>query len=108
VSKSPRHHANNRNSIDGVLVRSSDPLPGAHETLSYLQKQRIPFILLTNGGGKTEQERVDDLSEKLGVRLDVSMLVQSHTPFAMLDDLKEKTVLVCGGDGDRCRHVAHK
>ncbi|KAK3078385.1 hypothetical protein LTS18_007632, partial [Coniosporium uncinatum] len=78
--------------IDGVLVRSSDPLPGAHETLSYLQKQRIPFILLTNGGGKTEQERVDDLSEKLGVRLDVSMLVQSHTPFAMLDDLKEKTV----------------
>jgi hypothetical protein len=39
-------------SIDGVLVRSSDPLSRAHKALSYLQSQRIPFILLTNGGGR--------------------------------------------------------
>ncbi|KAF1983871.1 putative HAD superfamily hydrolase [Aulographum hederae CBS 113979] len=92
--------------IDGVLVRSSDPLPRAHETLSYLQRNHIPFILLTNGGGKTEAERIEELSHKLGVELDTSMFVQSHTPFALMDEYKDKTVLVVGGDGDKCRHVA--
>jgi HAD superfamily hydrolase (TIGR01456 family) len=97
-----------RDSIDGVLVRSSDPLPRAHSALSYLQKQGIPFILLTNGGGKHESERVADLSQKLGVPLDTSMFVQSHTPFADMDEYKNKTVLVVGGDDDSCRVVAER
>ena len=95
-------------SIDGVLVRSNDPLPNAYETLNSLQQQRIPFILLTNGGGKSEEERVATLSEKLQVPLDTSMFVQSHTPFADLEQYKSKTVLVMGGDDDKCRHVAEK
>ncbi|GME27565.1 Peptidase M20 [Neofusicoccum parvum] len=94
--------------IDGVLLRSADPLPRAHKALAYLQSQRIPFILLTNGGGKHESERVAELSEKLEVPLDTSMFVQSHTPFAGLDQYKDKTVLVCGGDGAKCRDVAEK
>jgi len=73
-----------------------------------LQKNSIPFILLTNGGGKTEKERVEDLSAKLDVHIDESMIVQSHTPFADLRDLHDKTVLVAGGDYDRCKKVAHK
>ena len=89
-------------------MRSHDPLPRAKKALSYLQRQRIPFILLTNGGGKHEEERVADLSESLGVPLDTSMFVQSHTPFADLDQYKDKTVLVIGGDGDKCRVVAEK
>ncbi|KAJ4384038.1 hypothetical protein N0V86_000882 [Didymella sp. IMI 355093] len=92
--------------IDGVLVRSSDALPRAQQALSYLQAQRIPFILLTNGGGKHESERVADLSRKLRVPLDTSMFVQSHTPFADMDHYKNKTVMVVGGDEDKCRHVA--
>ncbi|KAF1838485.1 HAD-superfamily hydrolase [Decorospora gaudefroyi] len=92
--------------IDGVLLRSSDPLPRAHETLSYLQSQRIPFILLTNGGGKHESERVADLSSKLNVPIDTSMLVQSHTPFADMEDLKNQNVMVVGGKEDDCRAVA--
>ena len=98
--------ANTRHSIDGVLLRSSDPLPGAHKALSYLQSQRIPFIFLTNGGGKHETERVADLSEKLDIPIDVSMIVQSHTPFADLKHLHDKTVLVAGGDYDKCQIVA--
>ncbi|PSN70364.1 HAD-superfamily hydrolase [Corynespora cassiicola Philippines] len=94
--------------IDGVLVRSSDPLPRAHQALSYLQSQRIPFILLTNGGGKHESERVNDLSKKLEVSLSTSMFVQSHTPFADMDQYKNKTVMVVGGDEDKCRIVAEK
>lgn len=87
-------------------MRSSDALPRAQKALSYLQSQRIPFILLTNGGGKHESERVADLSSKLSVPIDTSLLVQSHTPFAEMDDLKDKTVMVVGGTEDRCRKVA--
>ncbi|ORY19770.1 cat eye syndrome critical region protein 5 precursor [Clohesyomyces aquaticus] len=94
--------------IDGVLVRSSDPLPRAQKALRYLQSQRIPFILLTNGGGKHESERVDDLSKKLEVPLDTSMFVQSHTPFADLDEYKNRTIMVVGGDEDKCRRVAER
>ncbi|KAF2034428.1 HAD-superfamily hydrolase [Setomelanomma holmii] len=92
--------------IDGVLVRSSDALPRAHKALSFLQSQRIPFILLTNGGGKHESERVADLSSKLGVDIDTNMFIQSHTPFAGMDRYKDKTVMVVGGEADKCRDVA--
>lgn len=36
------------------------------------------------------------------------MFVQSHTPFADMDEYKNKTVMVVGGDEDRCRVVAEK
>ena len=89
-----------------MLLRSADPLPRAHQALSYLQAQRIPFILLTNGGGKHESDRVADLSSRLNIPLDTSMFVQSHTPFADMDHLKDKTVMVVGGEADKCRKVA--
>jgi len=93
-------------SIDGVLLRSSTPIPAAREALSFLQQQRIPFILLTNGGGKSEEERVAEVSDKLQIPMDKSMFVQSHTPFAEMTDLHDKTILVAGGDGDKCATVA--
>ena len=87
-------------------MRSSNPIPGAHEALSYLQNEKIPFILLTNGGGKTEAERTAYLENKLQVPLSENMIVQSHTPFADLNQYKDKTVLVVGGDYDGCKKVA--
>lgn len=70
-------------------------------------------MLLTNGGGKHETERVADISEKLKVPLDESVIVQSHTPFAELvhepdTKLKDKCVLVVGGEGGNCRKVAER
>ncbi|KAK5636244.1 hypothetical protein RRF57_011956 [Xylaria bambusicola] len=56
----------------------------ATETLKYLQRHNIPFILLTNGGGKHERERVEELSARLGVPLSTENFVQSHTPFREL------------------------
>ena len=44
--------------IDGVLVHGSTPLPSAKATLEFLQRQKIPFIFLTNGGGATEKDHV--------------------------------------------------
>jgi ribonucleotide monophosphatase NagD (HAD superfamily) len=75
----------------------------------------VPFILLTNGGGKQESERLDELSRVLGVPLDAGMLVQSHTPFEGMvkgingaEGLRDKCVLVVGGEGGRCRGVAER
>lgn len=93
--------------IDGVLLRSSAPLPGASQALSYLHQEQIPYILLTNGGGKTELARITDISRKLGIDfLDERDIVQSHTPFTELHGLKRKTVLVCGGDRAEVKEVA--
>jgi HAD superfamily hydrolase (TIGR01450 family) len=97
-------------SIDGVLLRGSKALPRARKSLAYLQRRNVPFILLTNGGGGPEFDRIDELSQVLGVPLDVGMLVQSHTPFARMvngaDGLRDKCVLAIGGDGTRCRDAA--
>lgn len=96
-----------------MLLRSSSPIPGAAEALRYLHNNSIPFILLTNGGGKHESARVAELSKKLGVLLTEENFVQSHTPFKQLvegsdtiESLRDKTILVTGGDGDKCREVA--
>lgn len=54
-------------------------------------------------------ERVAELSEKLEVPLDPSVIIQSHSPFAELAGaLENKRVLVVGGDSDRCRQVAER
>jgi len=87
-------------------MHTANPIPAAQKALPRLQKVGIPFILLTNGGGKTEVSRARTLSEALGVKIDDRMIVQSHTPFAAMKDLHEGTVLVVGGDGDGCREVA--
>ncbi|KAL2135589.1 hypothetical protein VTI74DRAFT_7865 [Chaetomium olivicolor] len=95
--------------IDGVLLHVSKPIPGAPEVLKFLNDYNIPFILLTNGGGKHETERVKDLNNKLGVQLSTDNFVQSHTPFRELiegpDSLREKTVLVTGSDYEKCRAI---
>ncbi|KAL9611502.1 MAG: hypothetical protein Q9167_003861 [Letrouitia subvulpina] len=104
-------------SVDGVLLRSSSPLPRAAQALTHLQRSAIPFVLLTNGGGKTEAERVSELSRLLSVSIPLENFVQSHTPFASLigqvnradptqTPLKDRNILVIGGEGDKCRKVA--
>ncbi|GAP93204.1 hypothetical protein SAMD00023353_10800050 [Rosellinia necatrix] len=112
--------------IDGVLLHVAKPIPGATETLEYLQRHDIPFILLTNGGGKHERERVEELSERLGVPLSTDNFVQSHTPFQELVDrawgdandhgefqsadgtagLAEKNILITGSDPAKSRLIA--
>lgn len=111
------------------MLHKADPIPGAPETLKYLQKHKIPFILLTNGGGKSEADRVAELSAKLGVELDTSNFIQSHTPYQLLateaptdvplsllpdylkkevgvQSLRDSTVLVLGSDASQARRIA--
>ncbi|TGJ85650.1 hypothetical protein E0Z10_g3103 [Xylaria hypoxylon] len=116
--------------IDGVLLHVAKPIPGATETLEYLQRHDIPFILLTNGGGKHERERVEDLSKRLGVPLSTENFVQSHTPFQELvhgswsqghidghtqlelqngngiSGFADKNILITGSDPAKSRRIA--
>ena len=51
---------------DGCLTiwPTKTPLPGAKQTLDYLTKNNIPYLLLTNNLAKTEQifaEKVSDI-----------------------------------------------
>ncbi|KAG8936569.1 hypothetical protein FRC02_001064 [Tulasnella sp. 418] len=98
--------------IDGVLLQGPNVLPAGRRALEFLEgnnprNAKIPYILMTNGGGVTEAERCERLSKQLGVQIRPSQLVQAHT---VLRDLKEKyadsPVLILGGRGNKGREVA--
>ena len=96
--------------IDGVLVRGPDTIPQAPLALKMLNGDnkyniKIPYIFVTNGGGKTEEMRCKDLSDRLQVPVCPDQFIQGHTPMRDLKD-KYKTVLVIGGIGEACRTVA--
>lgn len=91
--------------IDGVLVRGSKALPHATEALTKITENHNPWMLLTNGGGKSEESRVQQLSAELNFDIPNKQFVQSHTPFKNFVSQYDR-VLVIGGDGDTCRQVA--
>lgn len=91
--------------IDGVLVRGSKPIEHAKPALELLDKHKIPFILLTNGGGVTEESRVKFLSSRIGFPLSPLQIVQSHTPMKALTGEFER-VMVVGGPDDQARKCA--
>ncbi len=87
--------------IDGVLIRGKALLPRATDALRRLGAARVPFILLTNGGGETEAAKAAALSRMLGVPLHAEQVVLSHTPMrALCRGLADRRVLVLG-----CRDV---
>ena len=44
-------------------------IPAGSRALKRLEEKKIPYILLTNGGGKGEADRVTELSGRLGVNV---------------------------------------
>ncbi|CEJ60965.1 putative haloacid dehalogenase-like hydrolase [Penicillium brasilianum] len=96
--------------IDGVLAHGNNAIPEAQAALKMLNGDnelgiQFPYILLTNGGGKTEEARCAQLSEVLGVPISTDQFIQSHTPMQALAEYYEN-VLVCGGEGFKVREVA--
>ncbi|KAI1262666.1 HAD-superfamily hydrolase [Xylariaceae sp. FL1019] len=96
--------------IDGVLIRGGRPIPEAIQAMKVLNGDnqygiKIPYIFLTNGGGKSESERCEDLSKQLEVDISPAQFICGHTPMSEMSS-KFKTVLVVGGEGEKCRDVA--
>lgn len=91
--------------IDGVLMKDKVPIPGAKEALERLDKTsrgRVPRIYLSNGGGRTEQTRANQLTTVLGVPVKAEECVLPHTPMkAITQQYRENPlpVLIIGRAG---------
>jgi len=93
--------------IDGVLVRGPAVIPGAQAALKKLQKHKIPYVFVTNGGGMLEGIKAKDLEKKLGVKVREDSVCLSHTPFMeAAKEYADKRVLVLGHSG--CEAIARK
>jgi len=98
--------------IDGVLVHGDRLIPEGRKVLEMLNGNnqlgiKIPHISLTNGSGKPESARTEQLSRILHNPVSTDQFIQSHTPMRALAEYY-KTVLVVGGEGYRCREVAEE
>ncbi|KAJ6171710.1 hypothetical protein N7470_000777 [Penicillium chermesinum] len=98
--------------IDGVLAHGSIAIEQAKRVFKILNGDNelgitFPYILLTNGGGKTEEARTEQLSQILEHKVDLDQFIQSHTPMQALSEYYDN-VLVCGGEGTKIREVAKK
>ncbi|KAG9204217.1 hypothetical protein B5807_03259 [Epicoccum nigrum] len=96
--------------IDGVLIRGGRPIPEAIEAMKMLNGEneygiKVPYIFVTNGGGKTEAERCIQLSKQLEMEVSPGQFICGHTPMGEMAE-KYGTVLVVGGEGEKCRIVA--
>ncbi|KAK0258778.1 hypothetical protein LTS09_006559 [Friedmanniomyces endolithicus] len=96
--------------IDGVLIRGGRPIPEAIKAMKVLNGKnaygiKVPYIFVTNGGGKTEQERCIQLSKQLEIEVSPGQFICGHTPMREMAS-KYQTVLVVGGEGEKCRQVA--
>lgn len=98
--------------IDGVLVHGDRLIPEGCRALEILNGDnelgiKIPHIFLTNGSGKIETARCEQLSKILRNPVSTDQFIQSHTPMSALSEYY-RTVLVVGGEGYRCREVAEQ
>jgi HAD superfamily hydrolase (TIGR01456 family) len=96
--------------IDGVLIRGGRPIPEAIEAMKVLNGEneygiKVPYIFVTNGGGKTEDERCVQLSKQLEMEVSPGQFICGHTPMREMAEVYG-TVLVVGGEGEKCREVA--
>ena len=101
----PRHRISFAFDIDGVLKQGKNALPQAIDSLKELEVKRIPYIILTNGGGMLEQEKAEELSSSLQVPISKDQVCLSHSPMKELaTQYGHSKVLVIGPD--RVREVA--
>jgi len=83
--------------VDGVLVKGKNVLPETLKALKLLYTLHIPFMFLTNGGGKTEKKKAEELSRRFQVPIHEEQVVLGHSPMKNIpEDIKEKVVLVIG------------
>lgn len=98
-------------SIDGVLYRGGEGIPGAREMLRSIRSKDIRYVFLTNGGGAHEDAKVASLTKRLGLTEDEDIIrnrvILSHTPMrGWTDEVKKQTVLITGSHPETARQIA--
>lgn len=103
--------------IDGVLKQGSVVLPEAVRTLKMLEgdnpwRVKVPYLFITNSGGKEEAARATDLSNDFQQKVVPEQVIQAHTVMQSLTALyADKPVLMIGGPNHPpggCRSVLEK
>ncbi|CAJ1037053.1 putative Haloacid dehalogenase-like hydrolase/HAD-hyrolase-like [Leishmania utingensis] len=93
--------------IDGVVYRSHRLIPGADTAIQRLSTLRIPFVFMTNGGGKSEAGKAEELSALLGCHIAARQVLLSHSPMRLLvPEYGEERVLVVGSPN--CASIARE
>ncbi|OMJ23276.1 putative CDP-alcohol phosphatidyltransferase class-I family protein [Smittium culicis] len=96
--------------IDGVL--GDTVLEKGVKALKYLNGEnplniKFPYIFMTNSGGLTEEQKANEITQKMGVQVNPNQIVLSHSPMRQLvNKYKNDNVLVIGGVNDRCAEIA--
>ncbi|KAL1746409.1 HAD-like domain-containing protein, partial [Schizophyllum fasciatum] len=100
--------------IDGVFVHGPNVIPAASRAVAMLEgdnpfNSRIPYLLLTNGGGVSESLRAKKLTKQLGTPIDDQQILQAHTILkTKASQFADQPILVLGGKGNECREVAEE
>jgi 4-nitrophenyl phosphatase len=68
--------------LDGVLYRGDEAIVGAREFVALLQRERIPFLLLTNNSTRTPGQYVTKLT-KMGIAIEESDVLTSAQAAAL-------------------------
>jgi len=89
--------------IDGVLKQGPVVLPEAIRTIQMLEgnnpwNQKVPYLFITNSGGKDEKVRAKDLSKDFQTSVSSKQVVQAHTIMrSLVDRFSDKPILMIGG-----------
>lgn len=89
--------------IDGVLKQGPVVLPEALRTLKMLEgenpwNQKVPYLFITNSGGRNESQRAVDLSNDFQQKVVPAQVIQAHTVMnSLLPLYQDKPVLMIGG-----------
>jgi HAD superfamily hydrolase (TIGR01450 family) len=95
--------------VDGVLLHDYHPIKGAQQAMQLLKKHNIPFIFLSNGGGRVEEIQAMKYSKALETNIPVENVIVSHTPMKELSpQYKNQRVLIFGLDKDHSMQLAKK
>src|SRR5690625_4825902 len=62
--------------LDGTMYRGNEPIEGAKEFITYLQKQSIPHLFITNNSTSTRDSVVDKLA-RFGIHTKVENILTS-------------------------------
>ena len=78
--------------IDGTVMISTDPVPGAAEAIRFLQEQNIPYRFISNGTRRSRRNVLEKLKH-----LEVPVALEDiFTPSAAaIEYLKEKQISAC-------------
>jgi len=94
--------------IDGVLMTSRRPLPNALDTIAFLRRNDVPFLLLTNDGCNSPREKAERLRDS-GFQFSEEDIVSSGHALADVVSalgLHGRLFFVAGTVGDPCYAIA--